>query len=135
VDPGIRPLLELPGVKYHPGVERQLLSALYRESAVFVMPSLVEGFGLVYLEALAAGLHCIGTPNTGLPDLRLPDNCVSIVPPGQVGCLAESLMSRCADFLNGKLIKSEIRSQVEHLTWDFRRAEMRSVIERMVRAT
>jgi phosphatidyl-myo-inositol dimannoside synthase len=35
------------------------LAELYRRSAAFVMPSLGEGFGLVYLEAMRAGKPCI----------------------------------------------------------------------------
>jgi glycosyltransferase involved in cell wall biosynthesis len=36
------------------------LSALYRDCAFLVMPSPREGFGLVFLEAMAAGRACIG---------------------------------------------------------------------------
>lgn len=35
---------------------------LYRGARVFAMPSRGEGFGLVYLEAMHAGLPCIGSP-------------------------------------------------------------------------
>lgn len=35
------------------------LAELYRRAAAFVMPSLGEGFGLVYLEAMRAGKPCI----------------------------------------------------------------------------
>ena len=37
------------------------LASLYGEAAVFAMPSRGEGFGLVYLEAMAHGLPCIGS--------------------------------------------------------------------------
>jgi phosphatidylinositol alpha-1,6-mannosyltransferase len=37
------------------------LDAAYRSAAVFAMPSRNEGFGLVYLEAMARGLPCIGS--------------------------------------------------------------------------
>ncbi|MBF0280900.1 MAG: glycosyltransferase family 4 protein, partial [SAR324 cluster bacterium] len=36
-----------------------VLSDLYKESMIFAMPSKGEGFGLVYLEAMAHGLPCI----------------------------------------------------------------------------
>jgi phosphatidylinositol alpha-1,6-mannosyltransferase len=38
------------------------LAALYRDAAFLVMPSTGEGFGLVYLEAMRAGLPCIAAP-------------------------------------------------------------------------
>ncbi|HKW01235.1 MAG TPA: glycosyltransferase family 4 protein [Vicinamibacterales bacterium] len=37
------------------------LACLYNSAAVFAMPSRGEGFGLVYLEAMAHGLPCIGS--------------------------------------------------------------------------
>ena len=39
---------------------RAELAALYRDSAFLVMPSRAEGFGFVFLEAMAAGKACIG---------------------------------------------------------------------------
>jgi hypothetical protein len=38
------------------------LQALYRDAAVFVMPSPNEGFGLVYVEAMRSGVPCIVAP-------------------------------------------------------------------------
>ncbi len=40
-------------------VSEATLAELYRRSAIFVMPSLGEGFGLVYLEAMRAGKPCV----------------------------------------------------------------------------
>jgi phosphatidylinositol alpha-1,6-mannosyltransferase len=40
-------------------VSEATLIELYRRAAVFVMPSLGEGFGLVYLEAMRAGKPCV----------------------------------------------------------------------------
>jgi phosphatidylinositol alpha-1,6-mannosyltransferase len=40
-------------------ISEATLAELYRRAAVFVMPSLGEGFGLVYLEAMRAGKPCI----------------------------------------------------------------------------
>lgn len=131
LDPGLRPLLDEPNIKYYAGVSDQMLESLYQNASIFVMPSLVEGFGLVYLEALAAGLHCIGTENTGLPDLHLSAECVSVVPAGCVPSLVDALLARADDFRRAEIDKTRIRSSVEGLTWDVRRAELRSVIARM----
>jgi glycosyltransferase involved in cell wall biosynthesis len=133
LDPGMQALLDQTGITYLPGVTSDVLEALYSQANVFVMPSLVEGFGFVYLEALAAGLHCVGTLNTGLPDLHLPSECVSIVPVGDIERLADTL-TRCRDnFLHGRMDKTKIRSHMEELTWDRRRVDMRNVIAEMLR--
>ena len=50
-------------------VTRDALRRLYATSDVLCMPSLAEGFGLVYLEAMAHGTPVIATPNTGAADL------------------------------------------------------------------
>ncbi|HEY0778895.1 MAG TPA: glycosyltransferase family 4 protein, partial [Gemmatirosa sp.] len=50
-------------------VTRDALRRLYETSDVLCMPSLAEGFGLVYLEAMAHGTPVIATPNTGVADL------------------------------------------------------------------
>jgi glycosyltransferase involved in cell wall biosynthesis len=42
---------------------------MYQTHHLFVLPSMIEGFGLVYLEALAAGLPILCTQNTGGADL------------------------------------------------------------------
>lgn len=55
-----------------------LRSALAR-CTCFALPSTGEGFGLVYLEALAAGRPCVGVRAAAVPELVTPD----------VGCLAE----------------------------------------------
>jgi glycosyltransferase involved in cell wall biosynthesis len=132
MDPGIGALLDQPNVRYIPGVDRATLDELYRESAIFVMPSLVEGFGLVYLEALSRGLHCIGTANTGLPDLYLPAFSATIVPTDSLEPLVHSL-HRCAEeFRSGRMNKEQIRRSVAGFTWDHQRAELRALVAKML---
>jgi glycosyltransferase involved in cell wall biosynthesis len=45
------------------------LERAYRESHVFVLPSKKEGFGIVFMEAMAAGLPCIGGNHGGTPEV------------------------------------------------------------------
>jgi phosphatidylinositol alpha-1,6-mannosyltransferase len=47
-------------VRFTGFVDEPQLADLYRRCALFVMPSVDEGFGLVFLEAMRAGKPCIG---------------------------------------------------------------------------
>jgi glycosyltransferase involved in cell wall biosynthesis len=51
---GLRDVVRFEGM-----VDEGRLQALYRHAAVFAMPSPNEGFGLVFVEALRAGVPCI----------------------------------------------------------------------------
>jgi glycosyltransferase involved in cell wall biosynthesis len=42
---------------------------LYAQADVFAMPSLIEAFGMVFLEAMAAGVPVIGTRVGGVPEM------------------------------------------------------------------
>jgi phosphatidyl-myo-inositol alpha-mannosyltransferase len=53
------------GVVYRTGVPREELAALYRRAWVYASPSVYEGFGLPYLEAMASGTPVVATPNPG----------------------------------------------------------------------
>jgi glycosyltransferase involved in cell wall biosynthesis len=50
-------------------LSEQDLAEEYRNADVFVLPSIIEGFGLVILEALSFGLPVVATRNTGAPDI------------------------------------------------------------------
>ena len=45
------------------------LAKLYRQSWVFVLPSMYEGFGIPYIEAMASGTAVIATDNPGIRDI------------------------------------------------------------------
>ena len=50
-------------------VEESDLPALYRLASAFVFPSLVEGFGLPMLEAMAAGTAVVASDRSSLPEV------------------------------------------------------------------
>ncbi len=117
IDPGIAELASQPGVILLGRQERGALDALMQQAHVFIMPSLVEGFGLSYLEALAAGCHVVGTENTGLPDLPLSPAARTLVPVGDLVALREAVEDLIARIAAGQIDASAIASETERWTW------------------
>jgi len=62
-------------------VTRPELDDWYRRAAVFALPSRNEGFGLVYLEAMAHGLPCVGS---------IHDAAGEVIRHGDTGMLVDS---------------------------------------------
>ncbi len=56
---------DAPGLDRLGRVSDEELIALYHQAWVFCLPSSYEGFGIPYVEALAAGLPVVATPNPG----------------------------------------------------------------------
>ena len=73
-----------------PGSRGEVLAEMAR-CDVLVFPSLFEGFGLVILEAMAAGLPVIASRNTGGPDVIEEGKEGFIVPAGSVVALREKM--------------------------------------------
>jgi glycosyltransferase involved in cell wall biosynthesis len=67
------------------------VAAIYRQSSLFVFPSVNEGFGMVILEAMASGLAVIAAKGTGADDCVTHGSNGLIVPSRDSGALADSL--------------------------------------------
>ena len=105
------------GCTYHAGVDRARLAQLYASSTLFCMPSLIEGFGQVYLEALATGLPVLGTPNTCLPDIGSEEDGVFISPAGNATALARKLEELARRLPGDAAIKDRARLVAGHFGW------------------
>lgn len=68
-------------VKFLGIVPGEELTGWYRNSDLFVVPSLYESFGLIYLEAMAAGLALVGGRGGGIPE---------VVADGETGFLVDA---------------------------------------------
>ncbi len=67
------------------------LIGLYRAAELFVLPSVYEGFGIVLVEAMAAGLPVISTTASAIPEVV--DGAGLLVPPQDPNRLAETIIS------------------------------------------
>ena len=70
----------------------QEVAQWYRESSLFVFPSVNEGFGMVLLEAMASGLTVIASEKTGADDCVTHGHDGFIVPARNVDALAETIL-------------------------------------------
>jgi alpha-maltose-1-phosphate synthase len=67
------------------------LASIMSQSDVFVFPSYFEGFGLVLLEAMAAGLPVLTTTATAAPDIITQELDGFVIEPGNVDVLVEKI--------------------------------------------
>ena len=87
------------------------------EATFFVMPSVREGFGIVYLEAMAAGCVVIGTEGEGIADVIVNGENGFLVPADNPERIA-SLIDRCLQHPEKAYrIAMEGRKSAIGLTW------------------
>lgn len=68
-----------------------LVDRIYNQTRVFVQPSFHEGFGFTAVEAMACGCALVTTDNGGSRDYASPRETALVVPPGEVGALADAV--------------------------------------------
>lgn len=72
-------------------VSDEELSCHMANADTFVLPSLVEGYGLVLAESLAHGCRLIASNHTGITDMDLPAEVGTTVQAGEVQSLVDAL--------------------------------------------
>jgi glycosyltransferase involved in cell wall biosynthesis len=129
IDPGIETLARITrNVTVIRGLRRREVEKLYNTSSLFVMPSLVEGFGQVYLEALAQGCPVLGTSNSCLPDVdQASGSCIYRVEAGEIDQLTAALECLSRKVPGDMKIREWARSCAGNLPWKRFRDAIRSL--------
>jgi phosphatidylinositol alpha-1,6-mannosyltransferase len=132
--------LEVAGRVHFAGeVPEDELPAWYQLCDVFVMPTQDlrgdpgEGFGLVYLEANAAGRPVVGTAACGVPDAVADGVSGLLVPPQDLPALLEALCRLLGDAdLRARLGEAGRRRVLEEFTWERTAAEFLAGLELLI---
>jgi glycosyltransferase involved in cell wall biosynthesis len=89
------------------------------QSGMLILPSFAEGFGLVLIEAMAAGVPVVASDIPGIRDVVRNGETGLLVPPGLPGPLTQAIRNLVEDpALRQRLISAAKKDVVERFTWD-----------------
>ena len=91
------------------------LPALYRHAALFVYPTLAEGFGMPPLEAMACGTPVIATRTTALPEVV--GDAALLVAPGDDGALRAAMQGLLDRPDEARRLAARGPEQAARFTW------------------
>ena len=90
------------------------ISSEYLNADIFVLPSLFEGYGMAFAEALSFGLPIVAAQTGAVPDL-VPSIAGILVPPADVNALAKSLAQLLTDSTKRKQLQLGARGAAQNL--------------------
>ncbi len=96
-------------------VDDPTLARLYRDCTAFVFPSLVEGFGLVLLEAMAHGAPVIAAHATAVPEVV--GDAALLLPPGDTAALGGAMEALLHDDALRHALIRKGHGRVARFTW------------------
>lgn len=110
--------------------DRRRLAALFEQAGLFVMPSLFEPWGHVFLEAMAAGLPCVGTSICAMPEIIAHGETGLLVPRRDPDALAGALVALLSDSARAARMGRAGQERIRRgWTWDDVVARMAPAIE------
>jgi glycosyltransferase involved in cell wall biosynthesis len=101
---GANPDLQIPGCEVTGKVPPEALDRYYQEASVFCLPTYLEPFGIVFIEAMNAHLPIVATRVGAIPDFVEEGKNGYLLEPGDIPGLANALLQllknpeRCRTF-------------------------------------
>lgn len=87
----IEPLFDPERARFLGAIEPEAMPSAYAEGDIFVWPGVREAYGMVYLEAQAAGLPVVGARRGGIPELMIEGETGLLAEPDDVAGLANRI--------------------------------------------
>lgn len=102
------------GIELTGFLSRAALEGRYAAASVFALPSRGEGFGVVYLEAMAAGLPCVGSVHDAASEVIVNGETGVLVDPDNREQLASSISALLADSNRAREMGDAGRTRLMH---------------------
>ncbi|MEV1333409.1 glycosyltransferase family 4 protein [Micromonospora costi] len=129
VDPGITATIVGPpdwpvdgdvpdGVTFLGPLPLAEVASLYDEHDLFVLPTRVEGFGFVFLEALSRGLPCVGRDDFAMPEMIRPGRNGALLSKDDPEELARLIAGVLVDDDLYAACRADIPDLVARFSWD-----------------
>ncbi|HKB89096.1 MAG TPA: glycosyltransferase family 4 protein [Opitutaceae bacterium] len=106
-------------VEFMGNIDDASLRRQYADCTIFALPSQMEGFGLVYLEAMANGKPCIGARTGGVPEV-IDENSGVLVEYGKI----DELSKACINLLKGPKASEIVRTRAKAFSYDHLRTNV-----------
>ena len=94
------------------------VASYMKQCHIYAMPSTFEGFGCVYLEAMACGLPCIACSGQGISEIMQNRDVGILIPPNDLHALKDSLLKLVNHSELRHQYKNNITSLIANHTWD-----------------
>lgn len=112
-------------VRFFGFVPDRTLAALYRLAAVFVFPSLYEGFGLPPLEAMASGTPVITSNVSSLPEVV--GDAAILIDPYEPDAIAEAMRRVLTEPALRDALRAKGLARVREFSWERSIARVREI--------
>ncbi|MCR4708553.1 MAG: glycosyltransferase [Clostridiales bacterium] len=111
------------------GLPHEEVLRLMAKSDVFVLPSWGEGYGIVYIEAMAAGMIAVGAEDEGIRDTIKDGENGFLVPAGDADAVERVLREIFLDEASYAVLRERGRQAARALTWERNAATMEQIYD------
>jgi len=114
----------------HPAISQGELFSVYCNYDALILPTISDGFGLVILEAMAAGIPVIATENSAGPDIVEHGKSGFVIPIRSVAAIVQ-----CIEVLKNQtseqyeLMSAEARTTAMKYSWESYAIQVKSLLE------